>query len=313
MGSGLTNERNCCGFCFVMCSTLSISPSCWPNTPRSRKSCLLFANKLLGSEDLTIIALGKFGGREISYGADLDVLFVGDDARAAQSLVAATAQPSAEGNLPALDARLRPDGEKGPLVCSLVAYERYYEQRAQLWEIHALTRARAVTGPLQEEFMSMAQRSWKKTGERADLFQQIDSMLERIRRDRGSGNDFLDFKTGTGGIIEAEFLVHALQMKAGIWEPNWTRALEKLRECGVLGTDETSKARRAYEFMRSFESVLRRWENKSVSTLPADPVEQRKFAIRLGVDSFDSFRKECVDAREAIHTLYDRHIKGAEK
>jgi glutamate-ammonia-ligase adenylyltransferase len=274
------------------------------------EACLLFANKLLGSDDLTIIALGKFGGREISYGADLDVLFVGDDARAAQSLVAATAQPSAEGNLPALDARLRPDGEKGPLVCSMAAYESYYEQRAQLWEVHALTRTRAVTGPLQEEFISMAQRYWKKTGGRADLFQQIDSMLERIRRDRGSGNDLLDFKTGTGGIIEAEFLVHALQMKAGIWEPNWALALEKLRECGVIGTDETSQARRGYEFMRSFESVLRRWENKSVSTLPGDPVDQRKFAIRLGVDSFDSFRKECVDAREAIHALYNRHIKS---
>src|SRR5207249_2443098 len=51
------------------------------------EASLLFAAKLLGNEQLTIIALGKFGGREISYGADLDVLFVGNDIRCAQNLI----------------------------------------------------------------------------------------------------------------------------------------------------------------------------------------------------------------------------------
>src|SRR5213595_2913964 len=70
------------------------------------EACLLFTVKLFQSEHLTIIGLGKFGGHEISYGADLDVLFVGDDTRAAQNLVIAMAQPTAEGNIWALDARL---------------------------------------------------------------------------------------------------------------------------------------------------------------------------------------------------------------
>jgi len=77
------------------------------------EACLLFMIKLLGSEQLTIIALGKFGGREISYGADLDVVFVGDDIRAGQNLIVTMAQPTAEGNIWVLDARLRPEGEKG--------------------------------------------------------------------------------------------------------------------------------------------------------------------------------------------------------
>ncbi|PYK85606.1 MAG: bifunctional [glutamate--ammonia ligase]-adenylyl-L-tyrosine phosphorylase/[glutamate--ammonia-ligase] adenylyltransferase [Verrucomicrobia bacterium] len=213
------------------------------------EACLLFVNRLLGSEELTIIALGKFGGREIGYGADLDVLFVGEDIRAAQNLVVAMAQPSAEGNLPTLDARLRPDGDKGPLVCSLAAYESYYLRRAQLWELHALTRARSVTSPLQDQFIDMAQRCWRETSQRADLFNQIDNMLERIRRERGSGHDFLDFKTGAGGIIEAEFLVHALQMKAEIWNPNWNDALEQLHECGVLPAAQAADAKRGYEFL----------------------------------------------------------------
>ena len=273
------------------------------------EACLLFVNKLLGSEELTIIALGKFGGREISYGADLDVLFVGEDIRAAQNLVVATAQPSAEGNLPTLDARLRPDGEKGPLVCSLAAYQSYYERRAQLWELHALTRARSVTSPLQDQFIDMAQRCWREASQRADLFHQIDNMLERIRHERGSGRDFLDFKTGAGGIIEAEFLVHALQMKAGIWNPSWNDALEQLRERGVLPAAQAADAKRGYEFLRRCESALRRWENKSVSTLPADPNEQQKLANRLGYENVSAFAKEYVDVRETIHRLYEHHVR----
>src|SRR5437764_6814405 len=95
------------------------------------EACLVFVAKLLASEQLTIIALGKFGGREISYGADMDVLFIGEDVRAAQNLVIAMAQPTAEGNIWALDARLRPEGEKGPIVCSLETYKSYYPNRAQ--------------------------------------------------------------------------------------------------------------------------------------------------------------------------------------
>src|SRR5438046_2499087 len=60
------------------------------------EACLLFTARLLGSEQLTIVALGKFGGREISYGADLDVLFVGDDIHCAQNLIVTMAQPSGE-------------------------------------------------------------------------------------------------------------------------------------------------------------------------------------------------------------------------
>ena len=275
------------------------------------EACLLFVNRLLGSEELTIIALGKFGGREIGYGADLDVLFVGEDIRAAQNLVVAMAQPSAEGNLPTLDARLRPDGEKGPLVCSLAAYESYYQRRAQLWELHALTRARSVTSPLQDQFIDMAQRCWREASQRDDLFHQIDNMLERIRRERGSGHDFLDFKTGAGGIIEAEFLVHALQMKAEIWNPNWNDALEQLRGRGVLPAAQAADTKRGYEFLRRCESALRRWENKTASTLPSDAGEQRKFAVRLGYESLDAFREKYVEARETVHALYDQRVKSA--
>ncbi len=274
------------------------------------ETCLLFAVRLLGAEQITITALGKFGGREISYGADLDVLFIGDDDRTTQKLMIAMAQPTAEGNIWALDARLRPEGEKGPVVCSVETYQWYYTNRARPWELQALTRARAISGPQQSEFMQIAKSAWRRAGQDPDLFIRIDEMLERIRRERGSGSDFLDLKTGRGGIIEAEFLVQALQMRGNIWEPNWERAADRLRERRILKDAESEKLKEAYRFLRRCESAVRRYENKAVSALPTDPSEQRKLAIRAGYDSFEAFQRKYIDARDAIHMLYERRSRN---
>jgi len=274
------------------------------------EACLIFVNRVRGNEsDVTIIALGKFGGSEIGYGADLDVLFVSEDIRAAQHLVVAMAQRTAEGSIANLDARLRPEGEKGNLACSLTAYEAYYETRAQLWEAQALTRARPVAGPLQDQFMELARRVWCKAAQRDDLYLQIDAMLRRIRHERGSAADLLDFKTGTGGVIEAEFLVQALQMRAGIWNPQTMGALRQLTTAGLLREEEAALMETSYKYLRLIESSLRRWENKSVSSLPADEAEQRKLAQRVGADSLDSFGRRYREARESIHAIYSRYLQ----
>src|SRR5438094_10125161 len=160
--------------------------------------------------------MGKFGGRELTYASDLDLMFVGDDFRAAQNLITVLSIPSAEGVIASVDARLRPEGEKGPLVGSLEAFEAYYRDRAQFWEIQALTRARPVTGANQETFRAIAHAAWSIAGRDPDLFDKIDGMLHRVRAERGSGNDVRDVKTGIGGIVEAEFLVQALQVSRDV-------------------------------------------------------------------------------------------------
>ena len=112
-------------------------------------------------------------------------------------------------------------------------------------------------------------------------------------------------------MIEAEFLVQALQMRAGIWNPNWRGALDALRENGVISSDEAAAAARSYEFLRHCESALRRWEMKNVSTLPANSEEQGKLGRRLGYENAEAFAKEYADFRQTIHRLYDRHVKSA--
>jgi [glutamine synthetase] adenylyltransferase / [glutamine synthetase]-adenylyl-L-tyrosine phosphorylase len=273
------------------------------------EACLIYTARLLGAEHLTVIALGKFGGREISYGTDLDVVFIGEDNRAAQCLLTAMAHPTAEGNIWPLDARLRPEGENGPLVGSVQAYQWYYANRAQLWEMQALTRARAIHGPLRDEFIELAKAAWSRARQDSELLVKIDSMLQRIRRERGSGSDFLDLKTGRGGIIEAEFLVQALQIRESVWEPNWGRAVHELHRRGLFDNAAAIKLKQTYAFLRRCESVLRRFETKAVSTLPNDSNEQRKMAIRLGYDSVEKFRRDYAGAREAIHAFYHQHVR----
>jgi glutamine synthetase adenylyltransferase len=159
--------------------------------------------------------------------------------------------------------------------------------------------------------MEVATSAWRCAGQHAELLPKIDSMLERIRRERGSGSDFLDLKTGCGGIIEAEFIVQALQMRANIWEPNWDRAVSGLCGCGFLNDVEARQLRKSYQMLRQCESGLRRYENKAVSSLPTDPGEQRNLAVRLGYDTSEIFERDYVDARDTIHALYERKIKAS--
>jgi glutamine synthetase adenylyltransferase len=84
-----------------------------------------------------------------------------------------------------------------------------------------------------------------------------------------------------------------------------------LHQSGHLDKSDVAKLKNSYAFLRRCELVLRRYDNGSVSTLPSDPDEQRKFAIRLGYNEFDAFRGDYLDARQAIHALYQRQITPA--
>lgn len=274
------------------------------------EACLLLVHSLIAPDgDLTIVALGKFGGRDLSYGADLDVVFVGEKTRAAQELVVEMAKSTAEGTISPLDVRLRPDGEKGTLTAPLSACETYYYTRAQLWELQALTRARPLCGSLGPDYLQLAQRAWRAAGEREDLFVQIDAMRERIRRERGSGSDILDFKTGLGGMVEAEFLVQALQMRAAAWAPQFNAAVEELKRLQALTAQEAAALESSYEILRRCEAILRRWENKPVSALPTAEREQRRLAKRLGAKNLDAFGEQYRGARETIHAIYARYLR----
>ncbi|MFL6568883.1 MAG: hypothetical protein ACJ8LI_06905, partial [Chthoniobacterales bacterium] len=140
------------------------------------------------------------------------------------------------------------------------------------------------------------------------LLVQIDAMRERIRRDRSSGSEVLDYKTGLGGIVEAEFLVQALQMRTDLWNPSFTGAIQMLTAEGVLPADEADSLQRSYDFLRRCDSILRRAENKGMATLPPDEERQRVLAHRIGAKDLDSFGAEYRHARSTIHAVYLRRF-----
>ena len=97
-------------------------------------------------------------------------------------------------------------------------------------------------------------------------------------------------------------------MRAGIWNQQMSGAIEQLAETGAMKRADADKLRRHYEYLRSVGTALRRWENKSVSTLPADKTEQEKFAVRAGAKSLDEFAQAYREARAGIHAIYSKYL-----
>ncbi|MCQ8195692.1 glutamate-ammonia-ligase adenylyltransferase, partial [Streptomyces sp. RCU064] len=105
-----------------------------------------------------VIGLGRFGGHELSYGSDADVLFVhepregADDQEAARAAFAVANEMRRLLQLPTvdppllIDADLRPEGKSGPLVRTLASYAAYYRRWSLVWESQALLRAEPVAG-----------------------------------------------------------------------------------------------------------------------------------------------------------------------
>jgi glutamate-ammonia-ligase adenylyltransferase len=266
------------------------------------EACLIFAQRELQLTDrLTVIAMGKFAGRELSYGADLDVIFIGDDSAGAASLMRSMSEITAEGRVFSIDARLRPEGNSGPLACSVAAFTEYFDAgRGQFWEAQALTKSRPVSGPQQDEWLAAAQSIWRRFGHRADVTTAIAAMHDRVVKERAAGNDFRDFKTGTGGLMQAEFFVQALQMRHDIWEPGTRVAYERLAEAAVLPRETAQALIEAYQTLRRIEGILRRVDDTSVSKLPTDERELARIARRGGYAHVEAFREAYDHARETI-------------
>jgi glutamine synthetase adenylyltransferase len=99
-----------------------------------------------------------------------------------------------------------------------------------------------------------------------------------------------------------------VQMRAGLWNPHFHGALQELVQHGVVSAERAEALRSSYDFLRRCEAVLRRMENRAVAALPADELQQRKLAQRLGFENLDAFAARYREAREAIHVVYLRYL-----
>lgn len=279
----------------------------------------------LKAPPFVIIGLGKLGGREIDYGSDLDIVFVaGAKARnlaklskLAVEVMELVSRRTEQGVLFETDARLRPDGEKGLLVNTLTAYAEYYRQRAQLWEIQSLTRARPVAGDLNlggqfqmlaAEITHFGQPSLPLVAYASDWRKRIHAMRLRIQKERTpAGKDELAIKTGIGGLMDAEFIAQSLCLAHGWSEANTLRALERAREAAVLPLAD--KLIENYRRLRRIEGILRRWSYEGETVLPDEPAAYHRVSVRCGYPSPQAFREALAECRGAIREAYAQVFK----
>jgi [glutamine synthetase] adenylyltransferase / [glutamine synthetase]-adenylyl-L-tyrosine phosphorylase len=276
------------------------------------EACVAFCQTVIpGTEDLTVIALGKFGGREVLYGADLDLVFIGDTPGPAEALIAALSVSTEWGRVFPIDTRLRPEGESAPLVVTLERYESYFRERAQTWEKQALTKARVLSGPHAEATERIIENAWNSLRNDPGWRSDLASMYDRIVRERGKHDiDLVAFKAGRGGLIAIEFIVQYLEIQSGRRVSNTLDAIEAVAD--QLDPSEKADLTQDYLFFRRMESVLRRIENSSVSQLPPSIPDQEKIARRLGLADRSTMIEDQRLRRQRMESLFERIVRGRE-
>ncbi|MGB5258606.1 MAG: bifunctional [glutamate--ammonia ligase]-adenylyl-L-tyrosine phosphorylase/[glutamate--ammonia-ligase] adenylyltransferase [Woeseiaceae bacterium] len=203
-----------------------------------------------------IIGYGKLGGLELSYGSDLDIVFLHDShgesrvtdgekpldntmffARLVRRLVLFLTTQTGSGELYEIDTRLRPEGRSGLLVTSTEAFERYQEENAWTWEHQALLRARPVAGSaaVAREFKRIRDETLISRVKRDSLRQDVISMRRRMRKELdASDKRHFDLKHGVGGIGDIEFLVQYLVLSQAKSEPRLIEFTDNIRQLDAL-------------------------------------------------------------------------------
>ena len=272
--------------------------------------------------EFAVVGLGKLGGQEMGYGSDLDLLFVYRDggdavlagATSAGEYAAAMASglmnklmtQTRYGTLYDVDARLRPDGQKGPLAVSLGRIRDYYAREAQAWERLALVKARVVVcdETLQSSLDEAITEAAYSPLTASDL-----ANIEDVRARLAAQSGPRDIKRGEGGIAELEFAVRLLQIRhgenPGVRAPNVVEAIQALSEIDAVDAGEASRLRVAYGFLRRIENRLRMREGRGENRLPGDGLID--LAARLGFEG--DFDQAVEERRGFIHSFY-RHVIG---
>lgn len=283
----------------------------------------------VGEGEFLVVGMGKLASRELSYGSDLDVIFLYDVehtdeeallqgqeyfVRLAQKLIWALRARTTEGFCYDIDARLRPSGNQGMLVTSLASFDRYHEGSAQVWERQALLRARPVAGggrlgrafeerrlrilarPLPEDFRAEIHR----------IRLRVESELAR----ESAGHH--DFKTGRGGMNDVESVVQCLLLAHGPAHPELFEVqpievqIDRIEARGLLGAAAAATLRDGWRFLQRMSSRLRIVENRSISDLDEERGDLESLARRLGYTS----PQRAGGARRALLDDYRRHTEA---
>ncbi len=264
-----------------------------------------------GQDEIVVVGMGKLGGREMTFGSDLDLIMVAEraeDVKMAESTISFLTRYTDKGPPYSIDMRLRPDGSKGTLIKSLRGYREYYLEDAQQWEVQALLKARPVAGPAQgrKGFFEMVRDVIKKRAREFDLKEIVKmrkKIVEEVSKKRG-----IDVKFGEGGIEEIEFFLQGLQIVNSIRHPelivqNTDTALRRLYQKGIISEGLFNTLKENYRFYRRVETLLRLNEQ---DTLPETGETIRLISGLLGMRN----EKELVNRiKESMLRTFDEIMR----
>lgn len=279
-----------------------------------------------------IIGMGRFGGHELGYGSDADVLFVHEPregvdeheaAKAANKVVAEMRRllqlPSADPPL-LIDADLRPEGKSGPLVRTLKSYEAYYRRWSLGWESQALLRAEPVAGDedLGRRFMALIDPlRYPARGLDEDAVREIRRLKARMESERlpRGADPKLHTKLGPGGLSDVEWTVQLLQLRhawevPGLRTPRTREALAAAREAGLIGAEDAAVLDEAWVLASRVRNAVMLVRGRAGDTFPTEPRELAAVGRYLGYgegragDMLDAYRRTARRARSVVDELF---------
>lgn len=267
------------------------------------ETALEIARRDVDAPEVGIVALGRWGGGELSYASDADAMFVVADGTSADELEAATrlvrrvgeilSQPGPDPALP-LDATLRPEGKDGPIVRSVSSYAAYYEKWAQVWEHQMLLRARFGAGDrgLVDEVLADVDRyrypEGGPTRQQVVEIRRLKSRMENERIPRGADRA-RHLKLGPGGLSDVEWAVQLLQLQHAHAHPelrvtSTMEALDAARELGLVEADDARVLAEAWRHASAVRDAIMLVRGRPSDVLPSDVRELASIAALLGHD-----------------------------
>ncbi len=266
----------------------------------------------------SVVAMGKFGGNELTYHSDLDVIFFYDDpedqefyTRLATRIISDLTLLTRNGYAYKIDTNLRPSGNAGALVTSVSSFREYHRSIGQTWERQALIKARPVIGS--EDFCSELQALFQgisfAPSNAQSVAREIDHLRGRMEREIAREREGLfNLKTGYGGIVDIEFIVQYLQIVHGLDHPklripNTISALRALRESAFLLPPLAQELENAYFFLRGLETRLRLFLDQSTDEL-MEGRDAMKELERLYYR--EPILPRLLATRESVRTIYKR-------
>jgi len=239
--------------------------------------------------DFGIIAMGRFGGEELGFGSDADVMFVyktklgadGDVAqKVAERLIAELRRLTADQVLEfELDADLRPEGKNGPVARSIKSYAAYYERWADTWEAQALLRARPIAGSpeLRQDFLELINKYRYPTQMKEAAVREIRRIKARVETERLplGADPKRHLKLGRGSLSDVEWLVQLFQMQHGsehpaIRTPKTLEALAAMVSEKIIAEHDARVLSEAWLLASRLRSASVLWANKRSDVLPTD-------------------------------------------